>query len=206
MAYRYPQARIIVFCKAPIAGKVKTRLMPEMTAQQAADTHVLLTRRLLTWLDRARLCPISLWCSPHSDHPFFQTCAAEFSLSLHEQKGADLGEKMHHAIEASLADSNPVLLLGCDSPSLTAADLSEAIERLMSGDDVVLGPAEDGGYVMIGCSDTHPTLFSAIPWGTETVFKETIQRADEANIKVSSLRTQWDVDSFSDWQRFCTLE
>ena len=206
MTYRYPQARLIVFCKAPIPGQVKTRLMPEMTAQQAADVHGLLTRRLLTWLDQAQLCPIQLWCSPDYTHPFFQSCANDYQLSLHEQQGDDLGARMQHAIATSLVDSTPVLLMGCDSPSVTASDISEAIERLMASDDAVLAPAEDGGYVMIGCSGDYPILFSEMVWSTETVFDVTCQRAAQADIQLSSIRTQWDVDNFNDWQRFCASE
>jgi len=206
MTYRYPDARLVVFCKAPIVGEVKTRLMPEMSAQEAADIHVLLTRRLLTWLGVAQLCPVTLWCSPDYSHPFFQSCAAEYGVSLKQQKGSDLGARMQDAISNHLADSNPVLLMGCDSPSVTASDLSDAIEKLMSGDDVVLAPAEDGGYVMIGCSDDYPMLFSEMEWSTKSVFDNTCQRAAQAGIKLSNIKMQWDVDDFNDWQRYCALE
>jgi rSAM/selenodomain-associated transferase 1 len=206
MTYRYPDAILAVFCKAPIVGDVKTRLMPELSAQQAADVHVLLTRRLLAWLDQAQICPITLWCSPDCSHPFFQACTAEYGVSLKQQKGSDLGARMQDAITSHLTESNPVLLIGCDSPSVTASDVSEMIEKLMSGDDVVVAPAEDGGYVMIGCSGDYPLLFSAMTWSTVTVFDNTCQRANYAGIQLSTIKMQWDVDNFNDWQRFCALE
>jgi rSAM/selenodomain-associated transferase 1 len=206
MTYQYPNARLAVFCKAPIPGEVKTRLMPEMSAQQAADVHVLLTRRLLTWLEAAQLCPVTLWCSPDCSHPFFQACAAEYGVSLKQQEGNDLGDRMQNTIANHLADSAPVLLIGCDSPSVTVSDVSDMIKKLMSGDDVVLAPAEDGGYVMIGCSEDYPILFSQMAWSTKTVSDNTRQRAAEAGIHLSSIKMQWDVDNFNDWQRFCALE
>jgi len=206
MTYIYPQARLLVFCKAPIAGQVKTRLMPEMTAQQAADVHRFLTRRLLSCLSAAQLCPIQLWCSPDCEHPFFHGCADDYDLSLHQQDGADLGERMRHAIATNLVDSSPVLLVGCDSPSILPTDLSEAIECLMLRDDVVIAPAEDGGYVMIGCNGDYPTLFTDMKWSTDRVLSDTLERAAHAQINVSSIQMQWDIDTFEDWQRFCASE
>ena len=111
MTYLYPQASLAVFCKAPIPGQVKTRLIPDMTAEQAADVHMLLTNRLLSWLVKAELCPITLWCSPDTLHPFFQSCAVEYGISLKEQKGTDLGGKMQYAIASQLKSSSQVLLI-----------------------------------------------------------------------------------------------
>ena len=74
MIYNYPDTAILVFCKAPIAGQVKTRLMPELTAEQAKNVHKELTQGLLSLLFNAHLCPIQLWCSPDMKHPFFADC------------------------------------------------------------------------------------------------------------------------------------
>ena len=206
MAYRYPQARLLIFCKAPIAGQVKTRLMPVLTAEQAADVHILLTKRLLTLLNEAQLCEIQLWCSPDCEHPFFQACANDYDLTLHRQEGADLGTRMQHAIATTLIDSPLAVLVGCDSPTLTVNDISEAIENLLTDSDVVLAPAEDGGYVMIASKGDYPTLFSDMTWSTENVLSDTIRRASQANIALSCIHTQWDIDTIEDWQRFCALE
>ena len=206
MTYLHPQASLAVFCKAPIPGQVKTRLIPDMTAQQAADVHMLLTNRLLSWLVKAELCPITLWCSPDTSHPFFQSCAVEYGISLKEQKGTDLGGKMQYAIASQLKSSSQVLLIGCDSPSVRQRDVSDMIERLQSVDDVVLAPAEDGGYVMIGCREDYPILFSNMEWSMSNVSDETRLRAIQSGIRLSSLGTQWDIDNYIDWQRFCALE
>ena len=206
MTYLYPQASLAVFCKAPIPGQVKTRLIPDMTEQEAADVHMLLTNRLLSWLDKAQLCPITLWCSPDTSHPFFQACAAKYCMSLEEQKGTDLGDKMQYTIARHLKSSSQALLIGCDSPSVRQCDVSNMIERLQSNDDVVLAPAEDGGYVMIGCRKDYPILFSDMEWGIDNVSDKTRLRAIESGIRLSSLRIHWDVDNYSDWQRFCALE
>ncbi len=198
----YPDASILVFCKAPVAGQVKTRLIPELTAEQAANVHKELTQRLLSLLFNARLCSIQLWCSPDSRHPFFADCVNDYSLSLHQQQGHDLGERMHHAITTALKTSSRVLLVGCDCPSLTATDFNFAINALNKNNDVLLSPAEDGGYVMIGMKKSNPTLFSNMKWGSREVLDMTRQRIEQANLNCIETQEQWDVDVIDDLNRY----
>lgn len=206
MSYQYPDVCIVVMCKAPIAGEVKTRLMPELDAQAACDAHIELTRRLLTGLTSSRVAPVALWCSPDRSHSFFGECAEQLGVSLHCQAEGDLGAKMCQAIQASLQQAEQVVLLGCDCPSLQIEDICFAIECLRSGEDVVLGPTEDGGYALIACQESYCQLFEDIPWSTERVLKATLDKASSNGINVVQTRRQWDVDTFSDWQRFCALE
>ncbi|MFT7235070.1 MAG: rSAM/selenodomain-associated transferase 1 [Methylophagaceae bacterium] len=180
--------------------------MPALSAQQATEVHIALTKRLLSWLAATKLCPIDLWCSPDSGHHFFKHCADEYGVSLHNQCAGDLGVKMDHAIQLSLNGSKQVLLLGCDSPSLSEPDLVQALTDLNSGKEVVLAPAEDGGYVMIGCHSPQPKLFTEMAWGTETVFQITVERLDSLGSVFSTTPLQWDVDRFEDWQRFCEMK
>jgi rSAM/selenodomain-associated transferase 1 len=206
MTYRYPDACIVVFCKAPIVGEVKTRLMPALSASEAAQAHITLTERLLTWLSASTLCPVHLWCSPDTDHAFFQRCATQYGVSLYSQCEGDLGVKMDQAIQASLAEFEQVLLVGSDCPSLSKPDLIQALSDLDSEQDVVLAPAEDGGYVMIGSKASQPALFTDMVWGTNQVFQSTVDRLNRMGLHFSTTPMQWDVDRFEDWQRFCQMK
>lgn len=206
MSYRYPDACILVFCKAPIIGQVKTRLMPSMSAEEATAAHIVLTKHVLSWLSTSKICAIHLWCSPDTEHIFFQQCADDYDVSLFTQSEGDLGAKMDQAIQASLKKYKRVLLLGCDSPSLSEPDLEQALSNLSAGRDVVLAPAEDGGYVMIGCQFPQTALFTDMPWGTEQVFQLTVDRLNRTGQTFSTTPLQWDVDRFEDWQRYCQLK
>ena len=202
MKYKHPDTTILVFCKAPMAGQVKTRLMPQLNAEQAAEIHMTLTHRILKLLSDAELCPIQLWCSPDSNHPFFRGCTDKYPLTLHKQLGSDLGERMFHAISDALQTSSNVLLIGCDCPTLTIHDFDSAIHALNGNYDAVIAPAEDGGYVMIGLNQSHSDLFLNMTWGNEHVLNSTLKRAEELSLNVYKTGLQWDVDSFDDLQHF----
>ena len=205
MAYRYPQAVLIIFCKAPIAGSVKTRLLPALNPQQAAEVHEELTTRLLEWTTASRLCPVQLWCTPNTSHPFFAQVATRYGLSLHLQHGEDLGERMFYALQTGLRGYALALLIGCDCPSLDVIDLEQAINAL-STNDIVLAPAEDGGYVLIGAArNIGRSLFTGIRWGSAEVYAETVKHLQQSNSRYHELATQWDVDTPQDLLRYRTL-
>lgn len=200
--YKYPDTAILVFCKAPIAGQVKTRLTPQLSAQAATEIHSELTRRMLALLTESQLCPVQLWCSPTIHHPFFEDCAKDYQLALYLQQGEDLGERMLHAIDHALQQSSRVLLIGCDCPSLTINDFDFAINALQNAQDIVLAPAEDGGYVMIGMKRTYPELFINKTWGHADVLATTRQQIRKINLTCIETVMQWDVDTFDDLQRY----
>lgn len=202
MQYKYPDTAILVFCKAPVAGQVKTRLMSDLTAEEAADIHIMLSHRILALLSASMLCPIQLWCSPDSKHPFFKKCTDKYSLTLREQRGMDLGERMHHAIRTTLQTFSKVLLVGCDCPSITLDDFDSAIKALNNNHDVVFAPAEDGGYVIVGMTQPNPTLFLNMTWSNESVFRISQNRAKQLGLSVYETSMQWDVDTVEDLQRF----
>jgi rSAM/selenodomain-associated transferase 1 len=205
MPYQYPDTVLMVFCKAPVPGQVKTRLMPALSARQAADIHVQLSERTLKLAAQSRLCPVQLWCAPATDHDFFTASATIYRLELRQQHGADLGERMHLAFESALAVYPHALLMGCDCPSLTESDLEEAVMALRQGHDLVLAPAEDGGYVLIGLNRPCPELFNDMAWGTSQVLAQTRARIDRLHLRHHELREQWDLDTVSDLDRYRAL-
>lgn len=190
----FPDARIMVFAKAPVAGAVKTRLIPALGAEGAAALHALLARLCVATAAGAQLCPVELWCSPDTHHPFFTQCSNDYAVALREQQGTDLGARMAHAFDTALQQSPCAVIIGTDCPALSAHDLREALDALQQGQDAVLGPAEDGGYVLLGLRRAAPQLFKNIPWGTEQVLGLTRTRLKQLQWRWHELPARPDVD------------
>jgi len=192
----------MIFCKAPVPGQVKTRLLTELSAVDAAEIHKELSLRTIRLATQNCLCAVQLWCAPSTEHPFFVSLAAIYPILLRQQQGVELGEKMQNAFCSAFNQYSRALLVGCDCPSLTAHDLDYALTALESPASCVLAPAEDGGYVLIGLNQLHPELFSGMPWGTEHVFELTRARVDQLHLGYFELSQQWDLDRSSDLIRY----
>jgi len=201
MNYQHPDAVLLIFCKAPIAGQVKTRLIPTLTAEQAAQLHIELTLSTLQRATLQPLCPIQLWCTPSINHEFFNTLAHNYPITRWQQQGKYLGERMNHALNTALKNYQRAVLIGCDCPSLTSQDLAAAISAL-NETTAVFAPAEDGGYVLVGLNRPHPELFVALPWGSNQVMAKTRARCQQHGIVYYELSTQWDVDTPADLLRY----
>ncbi len=214
LSYRYPRAKFLLFCKTPTPGQVKTRLIPALGAEGASALHSRLVRQVAATLLTSRLCPIEFWISPDCNDDFFAAYRELEDVSFHNQTGADLGERMFHAVQQSLgsdqgnADSraDSVLLLGSDCPALSIEYLERALSLLAEGHDAVLGPALDGGYVLLGLSRAEPALFQDIQWGTDSVCAKTCQRMNQLGWNWSLLKTLWDIDRPEDLQRLEQME
>ncbi len=200
--FKYPDAVIMVFCKAPVPGQVKTRLIPPLTPEEAAQLHCELAEKTLTTATQKKLCEVQLWCSPGIGHPFFNELSQKYSISRRLQQGEGLGERMHGAFCKALTDYNAALIIGCDCPSLTNAYLEQALASLHQGKTCVLAPAEDGGYVMIGLKQPQPDLFEGMPWGTDKVLGLTRARLQSLAIEYQELDEQWDLDTKDDLERY----
>lgn len=194
MNYRYPHAAILIFTKAPVAGEVKTRLVPPLKPEQAALLHQKLVNRTLKMVTKAAIAPVILYCSPDDTHPFFIQCKDEFRIQTARQEGEDLGARMLNGFNAALEKFRYVILIGTDCPSMTSDYLEDAIQRLRSGSDLVIGPAQDGGYVLIGMKQSHAELFSDLLWGSDSVFGLTMEKAMLSGLQVSLLDSLQDID------------
>ena len=193
--------RVIVFAKAPEPGKVKTRLIPTLGEAGAAALHRRLVMHTLRTAQDAGLGPIELWCAPDARHAFFLECERNFGASLHSQCEGDLGARMRRAIETILARAKRAILVGSDIPALSAQYLRDAERALSGARDVVIGPAEDGGYVLIGLERSDPELFRDIPWGEPEVLAETRGRIAALRWRCFELPALWDVDRPEDLKR-----
>lgn len=203
--YRFPQARILVFAKAPMPGACKTRLMPALGAEGAAALHRELLEGTLARLAPAGIAPLALWCAPDAQHPVFRASARRFGLSLHIQQGGDLGERLLYAATDALAQAEAVVLIGCDCPGLGPAQVTSALAALLESpqQDAVLGPADDGGYVLLGLRLPAPELFTDIPWGGDRVAAVTRARMAGLGWRWQELASLPDLDRPEDllWYR-----
>ncbi|MDS4029302.1 MAG: TIGR04282 family arsenosugar biosynthesis glycosyltransferase [Candidatus Contendobacter sp.] len=200
-AYPFPNARLLIFAKAPVPGRVKTRLAGWLGTRGAAVLYRQLLCRTLRIAHTARLCPIELWCAPDARHGFFGACRREYSAQLRRQCAGDLGRRMNHALNRTLAAGHPAVLIGGDCASLGKAELRAAFDLLAAGHAAVLGPAMDGGYVLIGLNRSCPTLFRGIAWSTPTVLATTRRRLQRAGMNWAELAPGWDVDTPADLRR-----
>lgn len=199
-SYPYPDVQLLVFSKAPQPGHCKTRLIPLLGKEAAAEFQQTLIRHCLRQLCTIPLCPTQLWCHPDSRHPFFQDLAGEYSLRLHSQQGNDLGQRMYTAL--SRQDSPYTVIVGTDVPMLTRDYVERAICLLRQGTDAVIGPAEDGGYVLLGLNQVPAGLFQDVAWGTAAVYRQTCEKMQAANLTWHALDPLWDIDTGEDFQHY----
>ena len=198
---------LLVFAKEPTPGSVKTRLAAAIGATRAAQVYRRLTALTLAHAVAARQAGvvdrIELWCAPSAASPYFRDMARKTGASLHAQGRGDLGARMAHAIADALTRGDAVLLVGTDCPLLDADRLAHAV-ALLARHDAVLGPAEDGGYVLVGAR--RPLPFAAVRWSSPHALTDTTAGFGRAGIRWAALPVLWDVDEPADLTRFEALQ
>ena len=205
-ASAHPRARIVVFAREPLLGKVKSRLAVEIGAQEALAVYQAMLARVGQLLTQAQLAAWDLWVTSNCSHKDFLSICNKTDIYL--QNGQDLGARMDAAIRQTLQEKNveSVILIGTDCPALTERYLDQALLALESGVDVVLGPAEDGGYVLVGMRRPIAAVFEDIPWGTDQVMQRTLETLKAKELTYRLLDTLWDVDRPEDLTRLQLLE
>jgi len=188
------QIRVIIMCKAPVAGRVKTRLMSRYSAAEAALLHRAMAQ---TVIDRAaRLFADVVVAADDITHPFF----AGFALPCCAQGEGDLGERMQRQVDHGFATgAKAVLLLGTDSPQMADARLLQAASAVKRA-DVVLGPVEDGGYDLVAMRSAEP-IFTNVIWSSGKVLVQTMANIGQLGLSVIQLETGFDVDFPEDVDR-----
>jgi hypothetical protein len=193
--------------KAPLAGEVKTRLVPPLTAREAAALNVCFLRDMAENIETIgkteATSGLVVYTPAGSESAFDGVLPRGFNLLA--QRGASLGERLCNATDDLLRQGyGAVCLINSDSPTLPNWILIRAIESLAAdGDRVVLGAAEDGGYYLIGLKHAHRNLFSEIAWSTSDVLARTRQRAAEIDLPVELLPRWYDVDDAKTLDRLC---
>ena len=184
--------RVVVMARAPVPGETKRRLIPAIGAERAAALHLAMIRRAVATALESGVGPVELWCTPGTDHEVLRSLRSRMRVELHAQVGTNLGERMHAAIAAR---PGATAVIGTDCPFLEPGDLLLTAGALQRGDaDVVLAPAFDGGYVLIGVAGPRPELFARVDWGTERVLAQTRERARAARLRLLELAARRDID------------
>lgn len=194
------ETTIVVFARAPEPGHAKTRLIPALGPEGAALLQARLTRRALETAVAAQVGPVELWCAPHAFYPFFEDCARHFPVRLRGQGPGSLGEKMLRACREVLTRSPGVILIGTDCPALSPEHLAAAAD-VLAGNEAVLTPAQDGGYVLIGLRSAAPAAFDNIAWGSSEVLAQTRERLGGLGWRWEEMPALWDLDRPHDLER-----
>ncbi|MEP6603282.1 MAG: TIGR04282 family arsenosugar biosynthesis glycosyltransferase [Spartobacteria bacterium] len=193
--------------KVPQAGKVKTRLTPPLTPEEAAGINTCFLRDVsLSILRACQNSPargVGVYTPVGGEAAYGNILPPDFFMI--PQRGDGFGERLVLAVEDLFkAGFESVCLINSDSPTVPAASFAEAANKISEpGDRIVLGPSEDGGYYLIGVKQQHRRLFQEIDWSTERVFKQTKQRAKEIGVEVHELPIGFDVDDGTALSRLC---
>ncbi len=191
-----------ILAKAPLPGQAKTRLIPGVGAQRAARIHADLVRHSVATACQAFAgSHITLWTALDHAHPLFIELQEQYAISLAPQPEGDLGARMLHALGCA---PGPTLLMGSDCPLISPALLQHCSQALADHDVVIL-PAEDGGYGLIGMNHPQPELFREIAWGSAQVMAMTRQRIQQLGLSLACPATLWDIDHPEDWSRWQAL-
>ena len=191
-------SRLLIFSRYPVPGKAKTRLIPALGTQGAAQLHQRMTEYavkvarsihgsnseddhgITVYCTGARLRDFRAWLGP--------------DLQYKTQASGDLGQRMEEAFKATfVAGSNHAIGIGTDVPEISSILLRQAYQNL-DNHDIVLGPAADGGYYLIGMNTLHPELFVGVDWGTEHVYEQTRKICTHLDLRVAELPMLNDVD------------
>lgn len=198
-------AVVMQFAKWPEAGRVKTRLIPALGMFGALNAHVALTLAVLENLNDSGLAVQFWWDreltpAPEDAQKIVQAIE-HLGIEQQAQQGVNLGARMFDALEAGLESHTLALIVGSDCPSVEPGYVLQAVACLEEY-DVVLGPSDDGGYVLIGSRRVVPHMLDDITWGTDDALEQTCEQIKKMGLSVGLLEPRWDVDEPEDWVRF----
>lgn len=197
---------IAILCKTPSPGGSKTRLSPPLTPAECAQLSACfiadLSQTIADVASQDDVTAFAVYTPSGTEQALRELLPTPFDLVL--QAEGDFGVRLEQGIRALLAKGHVgAILVNSDSPTLPAAILQQAVTAVRQGDTVVLSPALDGGYTLIGLSAAHPLLFAQIPWSTGEVFAQTVARAEANGLSVRVIDGWYDVD---DAASFAILE
>lgn len=196
--------RLLVFTKPAIPGRVKTRLTPTLSPDQAARVHQAFLDDLLDRMAGGPFAITLAWALEGDEEP---PDLAGRDLPSVRQRGRDLGERLYHGLADAgrgPASARVVAAVGSDLPTVPRSVVEDAFRRIEEGADAALGPSRDGGYYLIAfrADVLAPGLFEQITWSTEQVLGETVRRLGEARLTVALLPTHDDIDTPGDLHTF----
>ena len=195
-------AALIVFAKYPVPGKVKTRLIPALGAEGAAQLYTAFLHDAIQQY-RTLDVDIRLYLDPPA-RSLHQAIDLD-GITVHHQQGAGLGARMLHAfLESFAVGYESLVIIGTDHPTLPSAFVEQAFVLLRERRQISIGPSEDGGYYLLGMNDFYPLLFEDMTYSHADVFMDTLERAAECQAQVNILPTWYDVDTPAELARLRT--
>jgi hypothetical protein len=190
-----------LFAKWPQPGRVKTRIAAATSEVWAAGVALAFLRDLTERLSAVPARRVLAFAPPDAGPLFAEVVRDRFALA--PQADGDLGRRLSTFLgEQFAAGAGPVVVLGSDSPTVPLAYVEQAFAELECA-DVVLGPATDGGYYLVGCARRVPPMFDGITWGGPTVLAEAVARLADPSWRLALLPPWYDVDSLDDWRMLC---
>jgi rSAM/selenodomain-associated transferase 1 len=185
---------VLLFAKAPRLGRVKTRLAADLGEEAALRLYRAVGARVAA--DVGERYALNVWHDPPDGRDEMRAWLGEHRYF--PQEGRDLGERLAHAFAWHFGrGENPVIVIGADAPGVSGVTVAEA-ERHLGDSDVVIGPAVDGGYYLLGLRAPSPTVFEGIPWSTDRVFSVTVARCRGCHFRVQVLPVLRDLDTAAD--------
>lgn len=192
-----PTPAIYLFAKSPVAGAVKTRMQPALSAGACADLAATMCSDICATLSRHWPGKRILKAAPDTTHPLFLSLAGRHGFELEAQRGADLGERMMEALSGGIRKRGAAAVIGADVPQVSPDIVQRAFDGLCRGRNLV-GPASDGGFYFLGLQRAPRDLFKGIHWGGETVLERLRLSADALGIQLDDLPELRDVDRIGD--------
>lgn len=191
--------------KAPREGEVKTRLFGALSPEEAKRLYIAFLSDTFALMEEVmeerEELTLALCYTPEGAEEAFEEVEREGSLMI-PQRGGDLGERLANCFADLFGMGfETVVVIGADSPTLPGENVFDAFECFETDDDVVIGPAEDGGYYLVGMRKSHRRIFEEIPWGGAGALAATIERAKEAELDLVLLPEWHDVDTPEDLER-----
>ncbi len=193
---------LIIFARVPEAGRVKTRLAAGIGDAAALDAYVVMANHVIGRVRQPATFSVEVAYAPADGERAMQGWLGT-SVALHPQASGDLGARMAAAIDRAIrGGADRVVIIGTDCPDISASVVEEAFANLASS-DLVLGPASDGGYYLIGMSSLHAALFEDVPWSSPETLRVTLDRGRTLGLTVHLLAERRDIDTVDDWLAWC---
>lgn len=188
---------LYLFAKAPQPGKVKTRMQPALGGESCAALATRMLEQSAARVGESWPGPKILCVAPDRQHPLFQRLAAKFGFSLLEQADCDLGGRMLAALQHGLAGCDRAVVMGCDVPYIGGEILARAWQEMQSANNV-MGPAEDGGFYLLGVDRLPIAAFEGVAWGSSKVGQQVIRQGRQQGLEFRMLPTLRDIDVIGD--------
>ena len=194
----YSNNALVVMLKAPVAGKVKTRLVPPLTSKDAAKLYRCFIQDTFNLIGILNNIDIIAAYTPLNFTSKIKKIVSSKTITI-PQKGKDIGERLENIFSLLFfAGYKKITIMGADSPDLPIKYIEKSFALLKGKKELVLGPAKDGGYYLIAMSRECKEIFKGIPWSTYAVFSKTLEKAKNIGFQSVILPEWYDIDNIND--------